>query len=95
MIVFCFCYESMQNKTKLIAYVVGSSKNITDGLLISSNAMPIRFIWPPDNLPHFVFILVSNPSDSNILLIYRGENDITKNQLFRLFSNNAAKLYRK
>ena len=36
----------MTNFTNL----VGSSKNITGGLLMSSNAIAVRFRCPPDNL---------------------------------------------
>ena len=47
-------------------YVVGSSKNITVGLLIISRAIDKRFFWPPDS----IFVIVSwwsyKPSKINI-----------------------------
>lgn len=57
------------SKKNLKTHVVGSSRKITDGLLISSSAMLIRFFWPPDNDPHFVLYRCSKPSISNVLQI--------------------------
>jgi len=37
---------------------VGSSKNITGGLLTNSRAMDSRFLWPPDRLQVSVYVLV-------------------------------------
>ena len=37
-------------KKKISSYVVGSSRNITGGLLTSSSAIDKRFLSPPDNL---------------------------------------------
>lgn len=37
-----------------LTHVVGSSKNSTAGLSISSRAMDRRFFWPPLRLEHFV-----------------------------------------
>jgi len=37
-----------------LTHVVGSSKNNTAGLSISSRAMDRRFFWPPLRLEHFV-----------------------------------------
>jgi hypothetical protein len=36
-------------------YVVGSSKNKTNGLSINSNAIDKRFFCPPDKFEHLVF----------------------------------------
>lgn len=58
-------------------YVVGSSKNMTGGLLISSSAIAKRFLWPPDKDPVFVSIRFSRPSIVNVLSIC--ENEIIKN----------------
>lgn len=43
-------------------YLVGSSKNMTGGLLTSSSAMARRFRWPPDRLPVRVLAQDSRPS---------------------------------
>lgn len=37
-----------------VAYVVGSSKNSTAGLSISSKAIDRRFFWPPLSFEHLV-----------------------------------------
>lgn len=55
-------------------YDVGSSKNITDGLLISSSATLMRFFWPPDNEPHLVWYRSSKPSNSNVLWIWNASS---------------------
>ena len=47
-------------------YVVGSSKNMTDGLLTNSRAMESRFICPPDSFLHRVSLQVLKPIMSNI-----------------------------
>lgn len=41
--------------------VVGSSKNITGGLLTSSRAIANRLSWPPDSWPVSVFLAFSRP----------------------------------
>lgn len=33
----------------IVTYVVGSSRNSIDGLVISSNAMDSLFFWPPES----------------------------------------------
>lgn len=43
------------------AYVVGSSRNMTVGLLTNSNAMDSRFLWPPLNLSARVFMCSYSP----------------------------------
>lgn len=50
------------------AYLVGSSKNMTGGLLTSSSAMARRFRWPPDRLPVRVLAQGSKPSAVKISL---------------------------
>lgn len=62
-------FQEVQWTKMCLTYVVGSSRKITDGLLISSSAMLIRFFCPPDNRPHLVLNRVSSPSSSNILRI--------------------------
>lgn len=51
-------------------YVVGSSRNITVGLLISSSAIESRFFWPPDNRFVIVFWCSYRPSNVKISSIY-------------------------
>lgn len=47
-----FCQLGMNHgedlEVNLISYLVGSSKNMTGGLLTSSRAMASRFLCPPD-----------------------------------------------
>lgn len=50
------------------AYLVGSSKNMTGGLLTNSSAMARRFRWPPDRLPVRVLAQGSKPSAVRISL---------------------------
>jgi hypothetical protein len=39
----------------VVTYVVGSSKNKTNGLSINSRAIDKRFFCPPDSFEHLVF----------------------------------------
>ena len=48
---------------------VGSSKNITGGLLINSSAIARRFFCPPDKLAAIVFRASSRPKRIRILLM--------------------------
>jgi len=48
-------------------YLVGSSKNMTGGLLTSSSAMESLFRWPPDKLPVRVSLASSNDRLSRTL----------------------------
>lgn len=59
-------WSPVQNQTQ--AYLVGSSKNMTGGLLTSSRAMARRFRWPPDRLPVRVLAQGSKPSAVKISL---------------------------
>lgn len=49
---------------------VGSSKNITGGLLTNSRAIDKRFFWPPERLLVSVLRWSSRPRVSKISLIY-------------------------
>jgi len=48
-------------------YLVGSSKNMTGGLLTSSRAIDRRFLCPPDRLPLLVSLSSSSPRLSSTL----------------------------
>jgi len=50
----------------MIFYLVGSSKNITGGLLTNSRAMASLFLSPPDNLDVIVFLAWLRPIVSRI-----------------------------
>lgn len=45
-----------------LTYVVGSSKNISGGLVISSRAIESLLFWPPESLPVSVFFWLDSPS---------------------------------
>ena len=47
-------------------HLVGSSKNITGGLLINSNAIVKRFRWPPDKSDVHVFSVPRKPNSSRV-----------------------------
>lgn len=51
-------------------YVVGSSRNITGGLLMSSSAIAKRFFWPPDNRPVNTLYRFSKPNNTNMWWIW-------------------------
>lgn len=57
--------------TKCIAtHVVGSSRNMTTGLLMSSKAIDSRFFCPPDSLLACVFAASVRPKVPRISAIY-------------------------
>lgn len=45
--------SSGRNQVKA-THVVGSSKNIMGGFVMSSKAIDNRFLWPPDSMPAVV-----------------------------------------
>lgn len=51
-------------------YLVGSSKNMTGGLLTSSSAMARRLRWPPERLPVRVLAHDSRPRAVRISLTW-------------------------
>lgn len=59
-------------------YVVGSSRNITSGLLINSNAIERRFFCPPERRAPLVFLVSFKLNNDNISSICKYKTGIIK-----------------
>lgn len=55
----------------LVPHLVGSSKNMTGGLLTSSRAIASLFLWPPDRWDVLVLAQSSNPRAIKISRTWR------------------------
>lgn len=56
------CSETATGSPLKVRHLVGSSKNMTGGLLTSSRAMASLFLWPPDRWDVLVLAQSSKPS---------------------------------
>lgn len=56
------CSETATGSPLKVPHLVGSSKNMTGGLLTSSRAMASLFLWPPDRWDVLVLAQSSKPS---------------------------------
>lgn len=71
-------------------HLVGSSKNMTGGLLTSSKAIAKRFLWPPERLDVRVLAHSNKPSAVKISLTYKDRHYLE----FRI-TNLIGKLFQK
>lgn len=80
--------QSHWSRHQTQAYLVGSSKNMTGGLLTSSSAMARRFRWPPERLPVRVLAQGSKPRAVRISLTYGQKTRVSiRKTTFQLYGH--------